>query len=636
MSFRNNYLYLIVLLIILFLPSTLLAEQFDVKNVRKTFYIPKDGRYSFNALLKPKRDFSEQEIIIISISSSISSSSRRMSLEAVSGWDIKTLNTEYKQHISGDGMYIDAYFQYQGDKNEAVILTKRFSNIDVKERPYLAFFSEIGDIGAQEVEIVVNFIDTSKLFLKNKKLILKAENRQYVVNVYEKANAVFGKGKAKDLQMDEIALRFRKKEGADVSNSEKKVYRFIFKDIAFLKFKTHPISISFVDDRLLSAYLPDVYYYFDRNGELKSVSFSEQIPLDIKNVYKLHIKSFIDLKEMPILSLSLSKPEINKDIRDFPNKWKVIIGLDLDGDEKEDERIEVLAPADGLIDGKLLLNVRAYDEIKKRFPNKRYYNLLSIGVSHPLDKAVFFQSVMSKKLIRHSEHVYKPSDFKAGVDMLNIDEKTYKLPQEAKGKWRKAKGDENNWVEFRNVYLKKGEHELNVLENDKFKVEMVEIKPEAKGARREAVGENPKIEFKKINPTRYIVDVKEAKGPFTLVFSESFHEGWRAYVRQGQGSRVKGQGEEPWSAIWSLWKDRDVRIEIKDHFEVNGFANGWMVQSGQKAKGEGQKEQDFEIVLEFKPQRLFEVGLLISATTLIGCIGYLGYGWMRKRKKVEN
>lgn len=599
---------------------------------KQEFYIPRDGNYSVKALVKPRRDFLISDFVS-------SSSSSRLVLEAISGWDVKTLYAEYKKNILENGVYIDAYFQYQGDKKEAVILTKKFSDISIKERPYLAFSSEMEDLRVQEVEIVVNFIDRSSWFFKNKKLILKAENRQYVVNVYDKAKAVFGTEMVKDLQMDEVALRFKKRDGVDVSNEENKRYRFIFKNIAFLK--TQPILAMF-DDEMNSDYLPDIYYYFDKNGDLKNVDFSEQISWDIKNVYKLHIKRFIDLKEMPVLSLSLSKPEIassqrsaasiNEGLRDFPNEWKVIMGLDLDGDEKEDERIELLVPAAGLIDGKLLLNVKAYDEIKKRFPNKMYYNLLSIGVSYPDDKEIFYQAVMSKKLIRYRERVYESSDFKAGAGILEVDGKMYKM---ANGKWLKDKGDSGNWVEFRNVYLKKGEHDLNVLENDKFKVEMVEIKPEAKGERREAIGEKPKIEFKKINPTRYIVDVKEAKDPFTLVFSESFHEGWKAYIRlKARGERQKARNEEPWSAIWSLWKDRDDRIEIKDHFLVNGYANGWIVQAGQKAKGEGQRaeEEGFQIVLEFKPQRLFELGLLISATTLIGCIGYLGYGWMRRKK----
>jgi hypothetical protein len=78
--------------------------------------------------------------------------------------------------------------------------------------------------------------------------------------------------------------------------------------------------------------------------------------------------------------------------------------------------------------------------------------------------------------------------------------------------------------------------------------------------------------------------------------------------------------------LWSAWKDKG-RIEVKDHFVVNGYANGWIVD--QSAIGD---RQSFEMVLEFKPQRLFEIGLMISGLTLLGCIGYLGYDFARKKK----
>lgn len=143
----------------------------------------------------------------------------------------------------------------------------------------------------------------------------------------------------------------------------------------------------------------------------------------------------------------------------------------------------------------------------------------------------------------------------------------------------------------------------------------------------------PKLEFKKINPTRYLVDVKGAEGSFVLVFSDSFNKGWKAYIRQkADDERLKAKGEEPLSALWSAWSDRGNRLEIKEHFMVNGFANGWIVQTGQEAKGEGQKAQNFEIVLEYKPQILLEAGVLISAVTLLGCIGYLGYDLFRRRR----
>lgn len=43
----------------------------------------------------------------------------------------------------------------------------------------------------------------------------------------------------------------------------------------------------------------------------------------------------------------------------------------------------------------------------------------------------------------------------------------------------------------------------------------------------------------------------------------------------------------------------------------------------------GQSRYDIEFVIEFWPQRWFYVGLLISGTTLAGCLGYLGYEGIR-------
>lgn len=195
-------------------------------------------------------------------------------------------------------------------------------------------------------------------------------------------------------------------------------------------------------------------------------------------------------------------------------------------------------------------------------------------------------------------------------------------------------------VRFRaGVYLDEGEHFLSVNQKGALEAEIVEIKPIDGG--HGTNGHRPQIDFKKLNPTRYLVDVRGAQRPFALVFSENFHKGWKAYVRRlPEGERLKttqeeagdtgqeaiGKAEkEPWSALWSAFKDRGDRAEIKDHFVVNGYANGWVVQ--------GQKDKDFQIVIEYKPQRLFEAGVGISITSLIGCIGFLGYGSYRSRRQ---
>ena|GEM_PF-970236 len=241
--------------------------------------------------------------------------------------------------------------------------------------------------------------------------------------------------------------------------------------------------------------------------------------------------------------------------------------------------------------------------------------------------------------------------------------------------------------------------------------------------------ENQVIEFKKINPTKYRVRVHGAKGEFPLVFSESFHEGWKAYLANpenfqsnsndqisndqfedkvkdykildgneedqaskeelaefvekglvtdlGNGSEKKikhkkwEDGKEkidyvekysidfvsknfqgtiqndnlPSGNIFETWF-RDP-IQEENHLTANGYANSWIVDTNEvcKAKSdEVNKENsciknpdgtyDFELIVEFWPQRLFYVGLFISLSTVVTCCGYLICDW-RKRRKAE-
>jgi hypothetical protein len=60
----------------------------------------------------------------------------------------------------------------------------------------------------------------------------------------------------------------------------------------------------------------------------------------------------------------------------------------------------------------------------------------------------------------------------------------------------------------------------------------------------------PTISFIKHSPARYSVTVKDAKGPYILIFSVSYNSLWRASIH---GS------------------------ELPNHFNVNGFANGWLI-----------------------------------------------------------
>ena len=92
----------------------------------------------------------------------------------------------------------------------------------------------------------------------------------------------------------------------------------------------------------------------------------------------------------------------------------------------------------------------------------------------------------------------------------------------------------------------------------------------------------PQISWRKINPTKYRVEIKNAQEPFWLVFSEAFHPGWRLSI----------QGE---------------------HRIMNGFANGWHLT----------KTGDYQVDVFFAPQRIFYLGAGISILTIIFSLFYL-------------
>lgn len=230
----------------------------------------------------------------------------------------------------------------------------------------------------------------------------------------------------------------------------------------------------------------------------------------------------------------------------------------------------------------------------------------------------------------------------------------------------------------------------------------------------------PILEFKKINPTKYIIRVHQAKDNFPLIFLESFHQGWKAYIvksykvnkvqsasienykildgnEEDQASREeleefieKGwvstlgdlkeeeikhkkweNGKErldyiekynidfisknfqnsiqndnlPAGYIWDTWFKKSLSEE--NHLIANGYANSWWVDVEEVCKTENNKVESFcvrnpdgtysfELIIEFWPQRLFYLGLLISGITLLGCLGYLGYNWRRKKIKFSS
>ncbi len=126
---------------------------------------------------------------------------------------------------------------------------------------------------------------------------------------------------------------------------------------------------------------------------------------------------------------------------------------------------------------------------------------------------------------------------------------------------------------------------------------------------------NPDLIFKRINPTKYKVSVKGATSPYTLIFSETFHPFWKAYIV------AKDQRPKAKDRIWETWLREPIKEE--KHLLVNGYANAWRIE----------KAGDYEIILEFWPQRLLYLGVAIAGLILL--VFGLGYLVYEKRKVIS-
>src|SRR6185436_14092790 len=104
------------------------------------------------------------------------------------------------------------------------------------------------------------------------------------------------------------------------------------------------------------------------------------------------------------------------------------------------------------------------------------------------------------------------------------------------------------------------------------------------------------VDFTKVNPSEYSGKVKsDAKGYF-LIFNDNYSSDWELKIN-GKANNFP-------------------------HFTVNGFANGWYVP----AVGNGVQSLN----LYYKPQALFNFGLVILISTVIIYIIILCKKWLRR------
>ncbi|MBD3229221.1 MAG: hypothetical protein GF329_13645 [Candidatus Lokiarchaeota archaeon] len=111
----------------------------------------------------------------------------------------------------------------------------------------------------------------------------------------------------------------------------------------------------------------------------------------------------------------------------------------------------------------------------------------------------------------------------------------------------------------------------------------------------------PEINFEYFSPTEYHVEVTQFEGPYLLIFSESYDPDWK---------------------ITTINPNENLETE---HFRVNGFMNGWYINS----------DKSHELRIYFKSQRHVDIGFVISILTFLVCLLLIIIKPKLKTKKIN-
>jgi len=134
------------------------------------------------------------------------------------------------------------------------------------------------------------------------------------------------------------------------------------------------------------------------------------------------------------------------------------------------------------------------------------------------------------------------------------------------------------------------------------------------------------VESKQVNPTQYQIKLINIKEPVYLNFSEKYHPDWK--LRIGEFNWFNGLIKKDYFLPDSSNFENEAKLNsfyIDPEYIKNNYPGQYIENSDGSI--------DIELVVYFKSQSYFYLGLIISSLTLLGCLGYLVvYPWFKKRK----
>lgn len=286
--------------------------------------------------------------------------------------------------------------------------------------------------------------------------------------------------------------------------------------------------------------------------------------------------------------------------------------------------------------------------------------------------------LVANELNQKKYELYVPRD---GSYILALTENTEVtlsgIPQILTSAGKNLKKTENGLLEWGKVDLKEGWHALSLSYRDLPGL-LASTAWEPKIVLRSAQNTEPaaletitlpQITFTRINPTKYRIQVSGAEHPYTLVFSESYHDGWALFLSDpgqetapGLKNRFLKLFGKIGSGLTTLFgegkhSDKDIAVHFdgavregehrttflepatfetwgnkllvpEAHTVINGYANSWYITPADVGE-----RKNYELVVEFVPQRVFYMGFLLAVFTLFCALGGLGYFVYRKKKE---
>jgi len=123
-------------------------------------------------------------------------------------------------------------------------------------------------------------------------------------------------------------------------------------------------------------------------------------------------------------------------------------------------------------------------------------------------------------------------------------------------------------------------------------------------------------DIRRIHPGKYVIDLS-AETPFWLVFNETYHPGWEArFGEKKRSSWYERMLERSMLACWARGDNRLPRLE--HHMRLNEYANGWFVD----------RTGDIRVVVEYGPQRIYELAKLVSWCCGLLCLLLMGRAFL--------